>query len=66
VKDNLIDLLGTKLPANKLADCLRIEAESGQTLDKIILRKGLMAEEELLEILAKSSWASPIARISTA
>ncbi len=54
MKDNLIDLLGTKLPADKLADCLRIEAESGQTLDKIILRKGLMAEEELLEILAKS------------
>ncbi len=52
MKDKLIDKLGEKLPHDKLADCLRIEAESGQTLDKIILRKGLLVEEDLLALFA--------------
>jgi general secretion pathway protein E len=52
LKDRLLDKLGERLPADKLSDCLRVEAESGQTLDKVILRKGLLPEEDLLSMFA--------------
>jgi general secretion pathway protein E len=52
LKDKLLDKLGERLSADKLSDCLRVEAESGQTLDKVILRKGLIPEEDLLSMFA--------------
>jgi general secretion pathway protein E len=52
LKDRLLDKLSERLPADKLSDCLRVEAESGQTLDKVILRKGLLVEEDLLSMFA--------------
>jgi general secretion pathway protein E len=54
VKDRLLDKLSERISADKLSDCLRVEAESGQTLDKVILRKGLLAEEDLLAMFAEA------------
>jgi general secretion pathway protein E len=52
MKDALLEKLSERLPREKLADALRIEAESGQTLDRILLRKQYMPEEEVLQIFA--------------
>jgi len=54
VKDTLLDKLGEKLPQEKLSDALRIESESGQTLDRILMRKQYLPEEEILQIFADS------------
>ena len=54
VKDRLLDRLSGKLPPDKLTDCLRQEAETGQTLDRIILKKGLVPEDELLAAIGES------------
>jgi general secretion pathway protein E len=54
LKDRLLDKLSERISADKLSDCLRVEAESGQTLDKVILRKGLLAEEDLLAMFAEA------------
>jgi general secretion pathway protein E len=48
VKELLLDRLATKLTPEKLTDCVRQEAETGQTIDRIILKRGLLAEDELL------------------
>ena len=54
MKDTLLDKLGEKLPQEKLSDALRIESESGQTLDRILMRKQYLPEEEILQIFADS------------
>ena len=54
VKERLLDRLSGKLPPDKLTDCLRLEAETGQTLDRIILKKGLVPEDELLAAVGES------------
>ena len=48
----ILDRLSEKVPAEKLNDCLRSVAESGQSLDRILLRKGLLPEEEILKVFA--------------
>ncbi len=35
----------------KIDECLKLEDETGQTLDRIILRKGYLSEEQVLRIL---------------
>lgn len=52
MKDIILSRLEERLAPEKVQDCLRIESESGQTLDRIILRKGLLPEEEVLRIFA--------------
>ncbi|MAG57262.1 MAG: type II secretion system protein GspE [Planctomycetes bacterium] len=52
MKDILLEKLAEKLPQEKLDDALRIEAESGQTLDRIILRKQYLPEDEILQTFA--------------
>ena len=54
MKEQLLDSLGEKIPAEKLHDCMRLEAETGQTLDRIILRKQLLPEAEVLQLLAET------------
>lgn len=53
MKESLLEQLGKRIPREKLEDCLRLEGESGQTLDRIILRKGFLEEEDLLAIYAE-------------
>ena len=53
MKDILLEKLGEKLPQEKLNDALRIESESGQTLDRILLRKQYLPEEEVLQVFAE-------------
>jgi len=52
VNELILDRLSEKVPAEKLNDCLRSVAESGQSLDRILLRKGLLPEEEILKVFA--------------
>ncbi len=54
MKEHILEKLGEKIPPEKLDDCLRLEAESGQTLDRIILRKGLLPEEDVLCVFAEA------------
>jgi general secretion pathway protein E len=58
VKERLLDRLAEKIPAEKLTDCVRQEAETGQTLDRIILKKGLVPEDELLAAIGESFGAT--------
>ncbi len=53
MKESLLEQLGKRIPREKLEDCLRLEGESGQTLDRIILRKGFLEEVDLLAIYAE-------------
>ena len=53
MKDIIIEKLGERIPSEKLNDALRLEAESGQTLDRILLRKSYLPEAEILEIFAE-------------
>ena len=54
MKDILLEKLGERLPQEKLNDALRIESESGQTLDRILLRKQYLPEEDVLQLFADS------------
>lgn len=54
VKELVLDRLGEKLSNERLNDVLRIEAESGQTLDRILLKKAYLPEEEILEIFSEA------------
>jgi general secretion pathway protein E len=38
----------------KIEECLKLEDETGQTLDRIILRKGYLTEEQALQILGSA------------
>ena len=53
MKDRLLERLGERIPKDKLEDCLRLEGESGQTLDRILLRKGCLEETEILKLYAE-------------
>ena len=53
MQEQILDSLAQRIPNEKLNDCLRIEAESGQTLDRILLRKGLLPEEDVLAVFAE-------------
>ncbi len=50
--DPVLSRIQEKLPPDKVAEALRMEAETGQTLDKIILKKGYLSEEEVLRLFA--------------
>ena len=54
MKQLILDRISEQIPADKLNDCLRAEAESGQTLDRVLLRKGLLPEPEILSIFAEA------------
>ena len=54
MKEEILERLGEQIPTEKLNDCLRQEAESGQTLDRILLRKGLLPETTILAIFAEA------------
>jgi len=54
VNDILLEKLGEKISAEKLNDALRLEAESGQTLDRILLRKQYLEEEDVLQVFAEA------------
>ena len=44
-----------KITDKALEECLRMERETGQSLDKIVQRKGLLTEDEFNELYAKNS-----------
>ena len=54
VKDIILEKLSQRLPSDKLSDALKLEAESGQTLDRILMRKAYLPEAEILQIFAEA------------
>jgi general secretion pathway protein E len=57
VKTQILDILESsgKIDERTLQDCLRIERDTGQPLDKIVQRRGIMTEEEFNELYAKAA-----------
>jgi len=62
LKEKIIDLLieGKKIKKEDLDDALKRQKEKGESLDKILLEKGVITEQELLIILAKELNIPPI------
>jgi len=62
LKEKIIDLLieGKNIKKEVLVDALRLQKEKGQSLDKILVEKGVVTEQELLIILAKELNIPPI------
>jgi general secretion pathway protein E len=54
IDDPILARLQAALPPDKLAEVLRMEGETGQTLDRILLKKGLLPEEEILRLFAEA------------
>lgn len=54
MKDIIIEKLSQRIPGEKLTDALRLEAESGQTLDRILVRKAYLPEADILQIFAEA------------
>jgi general secretion pathway protein E len=56
VRDRLTELLRQegRLDDSKIAECLKIEAETGQSLDRVLLSKNLLPEADLLRILGRA------------
>ena len=57
MKTQILDILESsgKLDERTLADCLRIERETGQSLDKIVQRRGIMTEDEFNRLYAEAT-----------
>ncbi len=53
----ILDILENsgKLDERTLQDCLRIEKDTGQSLDKIVQRRGIMTEEEFNRLYAEAA-----------
>lgn len=62
LKGKIIDILiqDKKIREEDLADALRRQKEGGEDLDRILLEKGLITEQELLIVLAKELNIPPI------
>ena len=41
-----------QLDEDKINDCLKLMANSGETLDKVVLKRGYLSEPEVMKILA--------------
>ena len=60
MKTQILEILESsgKIDERALQDCLRIERETGQSLDKVVQRRGLLTEDDFNELYASSVGAT--------
>jgi general secretion pathway protein E len=56
VRDTILRILrdGKLLDEERLQECLALEAESGQTLDRVLLQKGYLTEADILRVFSEA------------